>query len=221
MKRVYIISVILLICFSGMVLAVDNTAKIEQNGDQQIARFGQEGIGNEVYIIQGLTFAESNEAYVYQNGDGNKVYIDQYVYKNIADIFQEGDRNTVDISQRGSNNECTLEQINNDNTFVCSQDGVGNLIKGLDGDSYLTLEFNKDKPAVQFDGANFTGIQKGWNNKIGLYQGNGYSARIEQYLGNKKALLYQTGGPDHYVEIIQYGAYPWFGDPSPCIKVFK
>ena len=221
MKKMFIITCILILCFSGMVLAVGNKSKIEQKGDQQIARVGQEGIVNEVFIIQGLGCAESNEAYVYQNGDNNIANVEQYLDKNIVDISQEGDYNTVDIIQTGSNNECTLEQINDNNKFECFQIGSGNLIKGLDGDSYFTLEFNEDKPAVQFDGATFTSTQVGWDNKIGLYQGNGYSAHIEQYSGNKKALLYQTGGPDHYVEIIQYGAYPWFGDPSLCIKVFK
>jgi len=88
-----------------------------------------------------------HDAYVKQNGDGNKSTIDQSGAKDTAKVYQDGGFNTSEITQWGTGvnsalvnqdgdlNFSTIKQGNGQNTAMVDQDGFGNYSK-ICQDSY-------------------------------------------------------------------------------------
>ncbi|MBP3192647.1 hypothetical protein [Natronogracilivirga saccharolytica] len=191
---------------------LENYARVHQDANNgAIATLTQDGVQNRLFVRQNdwgyhtLTFV--------QEGNDNKGETTQLGYNNTMDIAQLGNNNLVSVEQGGvdGGNIFMLEQVGNGNQFgeqgnPFMQDGDGNMVVGvinLDG-----LELDMGNPAVQANGAIFDTESKqiGDNHIIGLSQGAGDWALIQQFGGDgNTALLCQDGGA-HEADIIQNGS---------------
>ena len=181
--------------FYGEDSTAGEIAQIIQLGNNNEGIIDQDGLNNEAYIVQGS----------FLSNYGLLADVDENMASNnVASVMQDGNTNLAGVVQWGSNNEVDLEQYGNENEARIGQFGNNNMVKGVN-ETNDGLVFANSKPAKQFNGATFTGLQIGDDNKIGLRQGKDDSAIVNQNGDSNEALVYQFGGQPNTTTIDQDG----------------
>lgn len=81
-----------------------------------------------LFVAAGVSFAQSNEASLDQDGDDNSSSIEQAMTsESMADVKQEGDYNSSAIEQVGRNHDASLYNVGNYNSIFQRQRGRENL----------------------------------------------------------------------------------------------
>jgi len=185
----------------------NNWGGIWQDGNNNGANLLQDGTSNMGRISQGYNYTgitgvaytpyvQYNQANVTQIGIGNYLRLFQLGDANLFKLKQSGDYNTVGgRTTIGDYRKNFFQQYGNSNKFT------GVYRSGND----LWFDINAD--AEQSNGATLseTSYQKGDLNRIGLVQGQGDVALIQQDGYNNEAVLWQHGGGQN-AEIMQTGS---------------
>jgi hypothetical protein len=164
-----------------------------QYGHDNTSNLHQDGYSNKAQIAQGYIYGGQGVAAVWN------------VQANISDVKQDGSANNIRFMQLGDANILKLNQIGNSNIVgglpgtgmatYFQQTGSHNKFAGIyriNSDLY----FDVNASAEQNDGStlNFASKQTGDYNEIGLRQGAGDVALIQQDGFNNEAVLWQNGG---------------------------
>jgi len=151
MKKILVLTLVVVLALSGLVLAADNKGFINQDGENNegeiiqldqynYANISQEGTNNNTMIFQqpSPSQTEGHWAEVTQNGDSNQAEVDQIrgQTQHTTTVAQRGNDNFTSISQNGWYGGSTAEvtQIGNSNRAVHqfdNEDGSGLYSEGV------------------------------------------------------------------------------------------
>jgi hypothetical protein len=185
------------------VVGYNNIASVEQIYDGNFGGLWQYGHDNKSTLHQdgNSNSAQIAQGYIYAVG----VAVVWPVQGNLSEVKQDGSANNVRAMQLGDANILKLNQIGNSNTFgglpgtgmptYFQQTGSNNKVAGVYRDN-SDLAFDINAAAEQHDGATLklASHQTGDYNEIGLRQGAGDVALIQQDGFNNEAVLWQNGG---------------------------
>ena len=195
MKKLWSL-LVMVIFMTGMVVAQDNSATANQNGDKNSAGQTQDGSSNTATVdqntpganvVQGQTATQwqegdDNEASIIQNtwganSEGNTTTQEQYGIDNEASAKSNGSLNMVTQYQDGELNKSSLYTGGSKNTVVVNQYGISNVANGqLLGDELNMVNVMQDGTSnmtvfrIEYGDGNDVDIdQIGEDNKVGGY----------------------------------------------------
>ncbi len=204
-----LLTAVVFILISTALVAQNNTATVNQNGNDNEGNVAQTGNLNYAEVSQ--FDGDENISDVNQNGSSNEAYIAQGMTTNYfgSPVYSpttpmSGSRNKADVDQNGSGNFVSnIVQVGDDNDATVDQNGEGNNVYvyqgwafGFWGETPITSalsSYNSTVSITQLNDDNYSAVWQygGVNNEVIIDQ-EGYSNKTQIAQG----FIYEDGAYD-------------------------